>query len=183
MAGGGVLRWPVRVGALRWSLRVGGFALALRVGGRVLQRLEWWQAGCLWRERVIVSRATTVYKGLVRTLNFTDLIILQLGMGLAKEVYCETDAFPKYELFGLTSQLRRAAVSVPSNIAEGHGRTSDKVFRIFLGQARGSLYELQTQLLLAGDLGYLQPASADSLIARCKELARRVNALLTTLNT
>ncbi len=104
-------------------------------------------------------------------------------MDLARCVYRETGSFPKHELFGLTSQLRRAAVSVPSNIAEGHGRTSDKVFRTFLGQARGSLYELQTQLILSADLGYLDPKSADKIITDCKELARRINALLAVIGS
>ena len=122
------------------------------------------------------------YKKSVRTRNFTDLVIWQQGMGLAKSVYRETQGFPKHELFGLTSQIRRAAVSVPSNIAEGHGRTSDKVFRTFLGQARGSLYELQTQLMLSADLEYLPSHTAEDLVDRCKELARRINALLNTLN-
>ena len=102
-------------------------------------------------------------------------------MHLAKRVYTETNTFPKDEIFGLRSQIRRSAVSVPSNIAEGHGRLSDKLFRTFLAQARGSLYELQTQLILSADLGFLPRAIADTLIADCVELSRRINALLRKL--
>ncbi len=74
---------------------------------------------------------------------------------LVKHVYVLTQAFPKEEMFGLTSQIRRSAVSVPSNIAEGAARTGDKEFAQFLNVARGSLSELETQLLIASDLGYI----------------------------
>ena len=76
-------------------------------------------------------------------------------MKLAREVYRGTGSFPKHELYGLTQQIRRAAVSVPSNVAEGKGRHSDKEFAHFLFNARGSLLELQTQLILAEELEYL----------------------------
>jgi four helix bundle protein len=76
-------------------------------------------------------------------------------MKLAAEVYRSTVGFPGHELYGLSSQMRRAAVSVPSNIAEGKGHHSDKEFSHFLFHARGSLLELQTQLLIAEDLQYL----------------------------
>lgn len=119
----------------------------------------------------------------MRTRNFTDLVVWQQGMELAKRVYGETSLFPKHEMFGLTSQLRRAAVSVPSNIAEGHGRTSDKVFSVFLGQARGSLYELQTQVMLSAALGYLDAEAAENIVSCCQELGRRINALMGTVRT
>jgi len=102
-------------------------------------------------------------------------------MRLARGVYSATNAYPKHELFGLTSQMRRAAISVPSNIAEGHGRVSDRSFRIFLTQARGSLFELETQLQLATDIGYSNPAEAAALMQECQEIARMLNALLKTL--
>lgn len=76
--------------------------------------------------------------------DFRDLKVWRRSMLLAEEVYAATRDFPKDELFGLVGQLRRAAVSIPSNIAEGHGRASDKNFALFLTQARGSLCELQT---------------------------------------
>lgn len=86
---------------------------------------------------------------------FKDLEVWQLGRQLAKDVFQVTSSFPASETYGLTSQLRRAAVSVPSNIAEGWGRQSDPSFANFVRIARGSLNELQTQLILARDFGYL----------------------------
>jgi len=75
-------------------------------------------------------------------------------------------------------QMRRSAVSVPSNIAEGHGRLSDKSLRVFLAQARGSLYELETQLQLAGDLGYIDSNIVAELSTQCDEVAKLLNGLL-----
>ena len=92
----------------------------------------------------------------MRTRHFTELLVWQRSMGLARSIYQVTEYLPKSEMFGLSSQLRRAAVSVPSNIAEGHGRLSDQLFRVFLAQARGSLFEVQTQLMLSADLGFVQ---------------------------
>ena len=85
---------------------------------------------------------------------FEDLEVWQFGMDLVYFVYDVTARFPKDELYGLVAQMRRAAVSVPSNIAEGKGRTSDKDFAAFLCHSRGSVYELQTQMLIAQHLGY-----------------------------
>jgi four helix bundle protein len=102
-------------------------------------------------------------------------------MLLAREVYRQTATLPKSEIFGLQSQMRRAAVSVPSNIAEGHGRLSDQLLRVFLAQARGSLYELETQIQLCQDLDFIQEGSAAELIELCSEVARMINGLLKTL--
>jgi four helix bundle protein len=82
----------------------------------------------------------------MKTRCFRDLQVWQRSMDLARNVYALTNSFPGSETFGLTSQFRRAAVSVPSNIAEGRGRLTDKSFAVFLAQARGSLYELETQI-------------------------------------
>jgi len=79
--------------------------------------------------------------------SFKDLVAWQKSMALVAEVYRASQGFPKEEIFGLTSQIRRSAVSVPSNIAEGNARTSKKEFQYFLSNARGSLAELETQLL------------------------------------
>ena len=85
----------------------------------------------------------------MRVKHFRDLQVWQKAMALAREIYQVTRAFPKEEIFGLTSQMRRAAVSIPSNIAEGQGQLTDKGFLLFLSRAVGSLNELETQAELA----------------------------------
>lgn len=104
-------------------------------------------------------------------------------MELARAVYRATSTFPKDEVFGLRSQIRRSAVSIPSNIAEGHGRLSDRTLRIFLGYARGSLYELETQIQLSSDLNLLGRDVAAPLLTECKELSKMLNGFLRTLRT
>ncbi|MGC1363379.1 MAG: four helix bundle protein [Silvibacterium sp.] len=117
----------------------------------------------------------------MKTRHFRELLVWQRAMQLARDVYETTQGFPRKEIFGLTSQLCRAAVSVPSNIAEGHGRLSDKAFAVFLGQARGSLYELETQLEFAKSLGYLPESQLQKLLAESSEIGRMLNGLLKTL--
>lgn len=102
-------------------------------------------------------------------------------MALARQVYVQSDGFPKSEIFGLRNQLRRAAVSVASNIAEGHGRLTDPQLKNSLGMARGSLYELQTQIELACDLGFFDKASAKDLTNAAIDVARLINGLLGVL--
>ncbi len=102
-------------------------------------------------------------------------------MELVRAVYRETDSLPKTEMFGIQAQMRRAAVSIPSNIAEGHGRLDDGHFRQFLATARGSLFELQTQLELAGDLKFLNKASVEQLMGMSGEVARMINGLLKSM--
>jgi four helix bundle protein len=102
-------------------------------------------------------------------------------MKLVAVVYAATKDFPKDEIFGLTSQIRRAAVSVPSNIAEGHGRLTGNGFAVFLGQARGSLFEVETQIELATALGYMKAADAKKITADCDEVGKMLNGLLNTL--
>jgi four helix bundle protein len=94
---------------------------------------------------------------LVVARSYRELLAWQKAKALAARIYQATEQFPKPETYGLTSQIRRAAVSVPSNIAEGQGRLTPGEFCHFLGQARGSLLELDTQLAIAVDLNYLQP--------------------------
>lgn len=103
-------------------------------------------------------------------------------MDLVTATYRATSSFPKEEQFGLTSQLRRAAVSIPSNIAEGQGRLSENEFRHFLGQARGSLMEVETQLQIAQNLGYLQPVQTNELLKACAEVGRILNGLLASIS-
>lgn len=116
-------------------------------------------------------------RAIVRT--FRDLLVWQKGMLLAKTVYEASKQFPPDERFGLTSQVRRAAVSVPSNIAEGHARQSRPDYLRCLRIARGSLAEVGTQLELASQLGYLR--SPSHILALCDELARMLQALIRAL--
>jgi len=102
-------------------------------------------------------------------------------MALVLDVYRSTQAFPKTETYGLVSQLRRAAVSIPSNIAEGQARLSTGEFKQFLGNARGSLMEVETRILLAQELGYLEIAEGESLLGAAAEVGRILNGLLNSL--
>ena len=99
------------------------------------------------------------------------------------EIYAVTQRFPSEERYGLTNQLRRASVSVPSNTAEGQARFSQKEFHHFLSQARGSLVEIETQLLIARDLKYLQPTTAVALLAAADELGRVLNGLIASIKS
>lgn len=107
-----------------------------------------------------------------------DLRAWQRAMTLAQDIYQTTSDFPKREIYGLTSQLRRAAVSVPSNIAEGKGRASDRELSQFLNHARGSIYEVQTQLMLAQRVGYLDKEPSTQLLAQAAEVGRLLNGLM-----
>jgi four helix bundle protein len=96
-------------------------------------------------------------------------------------MYKVTQTFPKEEIFGLTSQLRRSAVSIPSNIAEGQGRLSKGEFRVFLGNARGSLSELETQIIIACDLGYINQSEKTRLLDLAAEIGRTLNGLIASM--
>ena len=102
-------------------------------------------------------------------------------MRLAREIYLATEEFPKSETFGLRMQLRRSAVSVASNIAEGHGRLTDAQLRYSLGMARGSLYELETQLELAHDMRFVSDDAEQRLLDLGIEVAKLINGLLGVL--
>ena len=115
------------------------------------------------------------------TRNYRDLFAWQKAMVLVRSVYLLTERFPPDERFGLTSQMRRSAVSVPSNIAQGHGRLSDRALRMFLGNARGSLFELETQALLSADMSFAKRDDVDTLLAQSSEVARILKGLLRTL--
>jgi four helix bundle protein len=106
-----------------------------------------------------------------------DLAAWQKAMALVTEIYRVTREFPKEELYGLVSQLRRAAVSVPSNIAEGYGRNSRNELHQFVGHARGSLAEVETQIEIAKELGYLSGVTAEGLLARISEVGRVLTGL------
>jgi len=109
------------------------------------------------------------------------LLVWQKAMDLTAAVYQAATAFPKDEIYGLTAQLRRAAVSVPSNVAEGRGRHSTPDFLNFLAIAHGSLCEVETQLLLAERLGYLLPRNLDPLMQQAAEVGRMLNGLMSSL--
>jgi four helix bundle protein len=115
--------------------------------------------------------------------SYRDLVAWQKAVDLVVEVYRITRSFPKDEAYGLTSQLRRAAVSVPSNIAEGQGRLSKGEFRQFLGHARGSVLEVETQAIIAHKLGFLENAAAENVLSKSAEVNRILNGLLESLET
>lgn len=103
-------------------------------------------------------------------------------MQLVLQVYVATESFPQAEVYGLVSQLRRSAVSVPSNIAEGKGRATDKEFLVFLHHARGSLLELETQVLIARQLGFLGNDRGNELWSMAEELAKMLNGLINSMS-
>ena len=113
--------------------------------------------------------------------SYKDLVAWQKAMELVTAIYRSTASFPAEERFGLTSQLRRAAVSIPSNIAEGQGRLSEKEFRYFLGQARGSLMEVETQLQIAQNLKYLEAEQTKEPLSDCAEVGKILNGLLASI--
>lgn len=113
--------------------------------------------------------------------SYKDLIVWQKSMDLVEMVYQVTKEFPKEELYGLTNQLRRAAVSVPSNIAEGQARSSTAEFRNFLSIARGSLAEVETQLLIAERLNYIESGKLGELMNIQAEINKMTNALMSKL--
>ena len=117
----------------------------------------------------------------VRIKSHRDLIVWRKAMDLVVLVYKATESFPKHELYGLTSQIRRAASSIPANIAEGQGRRSKTEFRQFLGNARGSLLELDTHLELALRLNYLTTSQHDRIHRDLEEVGRILNGLLRSL--
>jgi four helix bundle protein len=114
--------------------------------------------------------------------NFRDLIAWQKAMDLVEMVYAATKDFPADERYGLTSQVRRAVVSVPSNIAEGQGRRSRSEFMHFLSVAHGSLREVETQLLIAVRLGYLDERRSTEVLASSDEVGRLVSGLIRSLD-
>ncbi len=113
--------------------------------------------------------------------SYKDLIIWQKAMDLVEMVYRITKTFPKEEQYGLTNQLRRAAVSVPSNIAEGHARSSTQEFHRFLSIVRGSLAEVETQLLIAQRLDYLAADQLSAILSLQIEINKMTNSLMTKL--
>jgi len=109
--------------------------------------------------------------------DFRDLVVWQKGIGLVKTLYVLTKKFPQDELFGLTSQIRRAAVSIPSNIAEGQQRNTTNDFRRHIAIAMGSLAEVETQIIIATEIGYLDISTKDAVQNQISELRRMLCGL------
>ena len=114
--------------------------------------------------------------------SYTDLIAWNKAMDMAEAIYHVTDSFPKREIFALTQQLHRAAISVPSNIAEGHARFAPRDFRHFLRLSRGSIAELETQLRLARRLGYLSEADLRPIMEQVSEVGRVLTGLINSIH-
>ena len=112
---------------------------------------------------------------------YRDLVAWQRAMELVTAVYRASAAFPKREVYGLSSQLRRSAVSVPSNIAEGKGRHSKREYVMFLYRARGSLLEAETQLEIAMNLEYIPREMFESLYEQCASVGRALHGLITSI--
>jgi len=113
--------------------------------------------------------------------SYRDLVVWQKSMILVTEIYLCTRFFPKEEIYGLTSQLKRAVVSIPSNIAEGHGRNSTKEYIHFLSIAYGSLMEVETQLQIAVNLKFMEQSEANKMFQATAEIGRMINGLSRSL--
>jgi four helix bundle protein len=113
---------------------------------------------------------------------FRDLLIWQKSMDLVILVYENTDSFPDSEKYGLVSQIRRAALSLPTNIAEGYGRNTSGEFQRFLNITMGSLFEIQTQFELANRLALLPDSNFKELFDRSREIERMISSFIRSLN-
>jgi four helix bundle protein len=114
--------------------------------------------------------------------SYKDLDIWKKGVLLSIEIYSLTSAFPDNEQYGITSQIRRATTSIPANIAEGYGRESSKNYVQFLKISRGSLYELDTFLIIALGLNYIDKEQRNHLNVKIEELSKMINSLIKKLN-
>ena len=114
--------------------------------------------------------------------NYRDLKVWQAAVDVVEAVYRLTRTFPKSEIYGITQQIQRAAVSVPSNLAEGHARASTKEFLHHISIALGSLAELETQLIIATRLQYLGAQELDSVLLKTDETGKMLRGLQKTLN-
>jgi len=109
--------------------------------------------------------------------DFKNLKVWQKGINLVVNIYKVSENFPKEEIYGLTSQVRRSAVSIPSNIAEGSGRNSDKDFNRFLDISLGSSFELETQIIIAHELNFLSDNEFDNLTEKVQEEQKMITGL------
>ena len=113
--------------------------------------------------------------------NYRGLIAWQKAMDLVEHVYRASAVFPREETYGLRNQVRRAAVAIPSNIAEGQGRGGAKEFLRFLSIAHGSLREVETQILISDRLGYIDPPTTSAVLDRSAEVGRLLNGLMNSI--
>ena len=123
------------------------------------------------------------HKNKMSKSRYRDLVVWQRSRKLASDIYRTTQRFPKSEMFGLTQQIRRAALSVVCNIAEGHGRGSPNDIVRFLVIARGSLFEIEAQAILAADLEYLSVEHSDELVTQALDVIRLLNGLIRHYHT
>jgi four helix bundle protein len=122
-----------------------------------------------------VKRRVQMERKVQKSRSYQDLEVWKLSINLVKEIYRLTEKFPPMEIYGLTNQIRRAAVSIPSNIAEGQGRSSAKEFRQFLAIALGSLAEIETQLIIAREINLLGSEETQPLLVtidRIRKMSR-----------
>ena len=115
--------------------------------------------------------------------SYKDLLVWQQAMDLAVAVYAATRTWPKEELFGLTQQARRAATSIPANIAEGYARESRATYQNFLRIAQGSLKELETHIQIAGRIGLASDVDVTALLERCESIGKLLRLLIRKLST
>ena len=118
---------------------------------------------------------------MTKVVQYSDLSVWQKAMDLVEAIYHLTRTFPKDERFGLISQMQRAAVSIPSNIAEGYGRKSTKAYINYLSISYGSLLELETQIQIGCRLQYLDRTTMDNLLVQTNEVGRMLNGLQQSL--
>jgi len=117
----------------------------------------------------------------MKVRNYQELIVWQKAMDLVEMIYASSKTFPREEIYGLTSQLRRAAVSIPSNIAEGQGRRTTADFVRHLSISYGSLREVETQILIAVRLQYLTTTTGQEILGKAGEIGRLLNGLMSSL--
>lgn len=113
--------------------------------------------------------------------SYKDLVVWQKGIELVNEIYVVTRKFPKEEMFGLTNQLRRAVISIPANIAEGWGRSSTKNYVQFIKISLGSLFELETLIIISKDQNYLEEEIMNKISVEIKEIGKMLNKLIRNL--
>ena len=136
---------------------------------------QWTVDSGQWTGKESEEKMTTIH-------SYRELVVWQKAMTLVELIYEATRQFPKEELYGLTNQIRRAAVSIPSNIAEGQARKSTAEFRNFLSIAQGSRAEVETQILIAIRLNYLQQTSATPILSLLEELSKMLATLQSRLH-